>query len=99
MPLSRNDIQIQLMQVLKELQQDWEYPEIIDESTGIFKDLEFESIDAVALGSAIEDTFKQSLPYVKFLTEAGQRNAEDISIGDLLDFLVIHLNKSQECKP
>lgn len=90
--LDRETIKVSLMNMLKELREDWEYSEELTEQTGIFRDLGFESIDAVALGAAIEEHFGQSLPFAEFLTHSREQNLDDISIGSLLDFLMTCLN-------
>lgn len=78
----------ELVLILADLREGWEYSEQITEKTGIFGDLEFESIDAVALGSAVEDHYNRTLPFAEFLTKAGQRGAKDICVGELVDFLI-----------
>jgi acyl carrier protein len=90
--LDRETVKNGLMNLLKELREDWEYSGEITEQTGIFRDLGFESIDAVALGSAIEEHFGQTLPFAEFLSRASEQELEDITIGYLLDFLMLHLN-------
>lgn len=87
-----------VLKILTELREDWEYPGEITAATGIFRDLEFESIDAVALGSAIEDHYNRSLPFAEYLMKATQRKAPDITIGELVDFLSEHLNKPPEVR-
>ena len=94
--LDRLAVRNDLLTILTELREDWEYSDEITEQTGIFGDLGFESIDAVALGSAIEEHFDQSLPFAEFLTKAGERQAKDITVRDLLDFLMVSLNRSKE---
>ncbi len=88
----RND----LIKILSDLRDDWEYSGEITESTGLFQDLEFESIDAVALGSAIEEHYNCSLPFAQFLTEASEREAKDITVGELVNFLVENLGEPAE---
>lgn len=95
-PLDRDTVRKDLMSILTDLRDDWEYSEEITLSTGIFKDLEFESIDAVALGSEIEDHFDQSLPFAEFLMKANERQAADITVGELVDFLMGNLHRSAE---
>jgi len=92
----RDTLRDEILKILTDLREDWEYSEEITEQTGIFRDLEFESIDAVAMGSAIEEHFNQSLPFAEFLTKANERRAEDITVGEVLDFLVQHLTPTQE---
>ena len=94
--VDRQTVKDQLMNMLMELREDWEYSAELTENTGLFKDLGFESIDAVALGSAIEEHFGQNLPFAEFLTRANEQGLEDITIGRLLDFLVTNLRNTGE---
>jgi acyl carrier protein len=94
--VDRQTVKDKLMSMLLELREDWEYSAELTEKTGLFKDLGFESIDAVALGAAIEEDFGQNLPFAEFLTRAGEQGLEDITIGHLLDFLVTNLRNAGE---
>ena len=71
---------------------DWEYSGSITRETRFFADLGFESIDAVVLGEAIESHYRQRFPYAEFLASLGERNARDLHVGELIDFLRPHLN-------
>lgn len=71
---------------------DWEYSGSITRETRFFADLGFESIDAVVLGEAIEAHYRQRFPYAEFLASLGERNAKDLHVGELIDFLRPHLN-------
>lgn len=94
--VDRQTVKDKLMSMLLELREDWEYSAELTEKTGLFKDLGFESIDAVALGAEIEEHFGQNLPFAEFLTRAGEQGLEDITIGHLLDFLVTNLRNPGE---
>jgi acyl carrier protein len=83
------------MTLLKSLRDDWEYSAELTDDTGLFGDLGFESIDAVALGAAIEEHFGRQLPFAEFLTGAKEKGLEDITIGYLLQFLVTNLNGAE----
>ena len=87
----RGAVRAEMLKILTNLREDWDYSDEITEQTGLFSDMQFESIDAVALGSAIEDHFNQSLPFAEFLAKAYERQANDITIGELLDFMMLHL--------
>ncbi|MEK6798088.1 MAG: phosphopantetheine-binding protein [Planctomycetota bacterium] len=96
--LDRDVVRGELLKILTDLREDWEYTDEITEKTGLFTDMQFESIDAVALGSSVEEHFNQSLPFAEFLAQAYKRQANDISIGELLDFLMLHLKPKQETR-
>lgn len=90
--LDRESVKTTLMDMLKDLREDWEYSQELTEETGMFGDLGFESVDAVALGAAVEDHFGQQLPFAEFMTKAREHNLKDITIGHFLDFLMANLN-------
>lgn len=94
--LSREKVRNELLTMLGEWREDWEYTGTITEGTGIFNDLEFESIDVVAFGSAIEEHFDQTLPFAEFLTKVREQQQTDITVGNLLDFLMANLEGSRE---
>lgn len=94
--LDRSAVHAELLKVLTNLREDWDFSDEITEKTGLFSDMQFESIDAVALGSAIEEHFNHSLPFAEFLAKAYERQANDITIGELLDFILLHLRPVQE---
>jgi len=81
-----------LLAILNEMTDDWEYSGEISLKTSLFNDLGFESIDAVALGTAIEEYYQQTLPFAEFLAEIGQREVQDIIVEDIVRFLHKTLN-------
>lgn len=80
-----------LVDILNNLRDDWEYSVAITQQTSLLNDLDFESIDAVAMGSAIEEHYNQSLPFAEFLTELGEQENPDLRVGDLVDFIYKNL--------
>jgi acyl carrier protein len=71
---------------------DWEFSGEVTRETRFFADLGFESIDAVALGDAIEAHYRQRFPYAQFLAEISEREERDIRLGEVVDFLRRHLD-------
>lgn len=92
--LTADQIRNELHSTLKQIRDDWNCSIDLTEQTGIFRDLGFESIDAIALGSALEERFNRSLPFAEFLTRIRAQKLDDISVGLLLSFLVDSLNGS-----
>lgn len=89
--MTREQIRTDLIELLKEAREDWDDSIVLTDDTGLFLDLGFESIDAVGLGSALEQHFGQVLPFPEFMSKAKEENLTDISIGRLVDFLVLNL--------
>ena len=85
--VSKDKIFADLLTILDELTDDWEYSGEISLKTSLFDDLGFESIDVVALGTAIEENYRQTLPFAEFLAEIGQREEQNIRVEDIVEFL------------
>jgi len=87
-----------LLRIMRQLREDWDWSGEIDDHTGVFRDLGFESIDLIALGSMLEEHFNQTLPFAEFLTRAREERVEDITVGAMLAFLVENLAR-QDAQP
>ncbi len=89
----REEIFKDLLSILNDLLEDWEYSGEITMETSMMNDLEFESIDAVALGEALEMHYQQTLPFAEFLTDLGERGIKDFFVSDLVEFLHRNVEK------
>jgi acyl carrier protein len=92
MPRSHNTIQEDVLSLLRELADDWEYTENITQETYLFSDMGLESLDVVVLGTAVQEHYGQTLPFAEFFAEVGQREVRDISVGEWVDFIYRHLD-------
>lgn len=90
---SRADVRDEVISIIGEIRDDSPSMVPISENTGLFRELGFESIDAVLLGSTLEEHYKTPLPFPEFLTQAREQQLPDITLGRLLDFLMDNLNK------
>ena len=70
----------------------------IDSDTRFFADLGLASIDAVVLGETLQDHFGKPLPFGDLMAELGRREDRDLTIGELGDFLVRHLNEGSDSR-
>jgi len=96
---NRQEILEEVLRTLHEIRDDLDYDREITEQTGFFRDLGFESIDVVALGSALEEHFDKQLPFAEFLTRAREEKVDDLTVGDLVSFLAAHLAPMETGKP
>jgi len=88
---TRDQIQNHVQQLLKELARDWDYSTEIDGETLLFRQLGFESLDIVVLGTAIQEHYGRTLPFSQLFTELGERGT-DLSVTELVDFIAMHLS-------
>ncbi|WP_428309389.1 acyl carrier protein [Hydrocarboniphaga sp.] len=93
MPASSDQLVGQLSELLKDFTQDWdnEYEGEMTRDTRLLGDLGFESIDIIQLVVAIEQMVKKSkLPFNELLMRDG-RYVDDLSIGQIADFVATKL--------
>ena len=64
-----------------------EYAGEISRGTLFFAELGFASIDAIVLGEKLETRYERKIDFNNFLSEAMERQAQDISVGELADYL------------
>lgn len=93
MTVSEEAIMADLVGMLKGMT-DWEYSGPISRETLFFADLGFESIDAVVFGEVLEAHYRQRFPYAEFLAKLAERQQQDLTLGELVDFLHRHLDRS-----
>jgi acyl carrier protein len=91
--LTPTTIRADLLHIAKQLRDDWDWSVEIRDETGLFRELGFESIDLVALGSMLEEHFDRTLPFAEFLTQAREDRVDDVTIGAILEFLVSNLTQ------
>jgi acyl carrier protein len=63
----------------------------LNEETRFFADLGLASIDAVVLTETLQKHYGRTLPFHELIAEVGRRTERDLSIGELVAFLVSHL--------
>jgi len=88
--LDRDAIEAHLVALLQELSRDWEYSRTVDAATGLFTDLGFESLDAVVLGTAIQEHYQRTMPFAELFADVGQRQVRDLTVGELVTFVQTH---------
>ncbi|MFO0806645.1 MAG: acyl carrier protein [Gemmataceae bacterium] len=62
----------------------------VDMESKAFADLGLASIDLVVLAERLEQRYGKKLPFGAFLKTLRDRGADDVSIGDLVNFLEQH---------
>jgi acyl carrier protein len=91
---TREEIQDYVLATLQELSRDWDYSRPVGPESLLFTELGLESLDAVVLGTTIQEHFQKQLPFAELLAEIG-REQRDLSIEELVDFVDRNLNHVQ----
>jgi acyl carrier protein len=88
---NRDDILNDVLLLLRQLADDWEYSGAITEDTNLFADMGFQSMDVVILATAVQEHYQRVLPFTEFFAELGEREQRDISIREWIDFVYANL--------
>jgi acyl carrier protein len=89
---TRQEIQDYVLATLQELCRDWDYSRPVGPDSLMFSELGLESLDAVVLGTSIQEHFQQPLPFAELFAEIG-RDQRDLSITELVDFVDHNLSQ------
>lgn len=89
--ITTDQITHQIYLLLEQLAGDWEYSGEISADTLLFTDLGFQSLDAVILGNALQEHFGRIIPFADLLADIGQREFNDVTVGEWVDFTCSHL--------
>jgi acyl carrier protein len=90
-----DEIEAYVLKLLQELARDWDYSTTVGADTRLFSDLGFESLDAVVLGTAIQEHYDRPMPFAELLAEVGQRDLRDLTVGELVGFVETHLASAE----
>jgi len=93
---SREEILMDVLRLLQQLADDWEYSGEITEDTYFFSEMGFESLDIVVLATSVQEHYKQVMPFPELFAELGERENQDISVGEWVDFVHEHLNAAHD---
>ena len=88
---TREEILEYVLGTLQEISKDWDYSRHVGPDSRLFSELGLESLDAVILGTVIQEHFQKQMPFGEMLAEIG-RQRRDLSIMQLVDFVDQHLN-------
>jgi acyl carrier protein len=69
---------------------DRDFPPEIGNRTRVFADLGLASIDVVVLGERLEQFYGRRLPFGSFLAGLRAKGADDLALGELIEFLQAH---------
>jgi acyl carrier protein len=92
---TNDEIQADVIALIAETARDWEYGGEISSATRLFADLGFESLDAVILGTAIQERYKRAMPFAELLASIGS-SGSDLSVAQLVTFIRTHLHPAAE---
>ena len=96
---SREEIVNDVLLLLRQLADDWEYSGEITEETNLFSDMGFQSMDVVILATVVQEHYQRVLPFTEFFAELGEREQHDISIREWVDFVYHNLADEPALQP
>ena len=90
--VSQEQVFTDLLTILEELSDDWEYSGEVTLETSFFEDPGLDPNDVAALGTAIQDRYRRPPPFAEYLAGIGQRENQDIQIGEVVEFIYQQLD-------
>lgn len=85
-PVTRAEVWDATTHLLRQLAEDWDYGGEITETTYLFADLGFQSLDAVVLGNTLQERFGCPIPFADLLVSIGQSEIHDVTVAEWVDF-------------
>lgn len=81
----------EMLAMLAELADDWEYDGELTPATRFLGDLGLESLDLVVLGTMVQQRYGR-LPFSDYYAELGRRPVEerDVTVAELVEFICRH---------
>ena len=95
---SRQEVLDYVLQLVQGLCQDWDYADPVGSDSLLFTGLGLESLDAVVLGTAIQEHYRIQMPFAELLAEIGEQR-RDLSIAELADFVDRYVNAAAAQEP
>ena len=89
---SREEVLADVLQLLQTMNESWEYDKPVGEDTYLLADLALQSMDIAILGSTIQHQYDRILPFADFLRATAQSNRQDLTVGEVVDFIHEQLN-------
>lgn len=99
MQKTREEVMADVLGLLHQLADDWEYTGDITPQTRFFADMNLASLDIVILGTAVQEHYSKILPFAELFADLGQRDIPDIPISEWVDFIHTHLNGQAAPEP
>lgn len=88
---SADQILRDLAEAMRQAFPDRDYSGPVGSDTRVFADLGLASIDVVVLGEKLEGLYGRKLPFGSFLSALRNRGADDLELGELVEFLQQHV--------
>lgn len=91
MTMTDPHVHTEMLGLIAELAEDWEYQGDITAETLFLNDLGLESLDLVVLGTMIQHRYGR-MAFSELLADIGQRplSERDITVGELVDYVCAH---------
>lgn len=96
MKTTHEAVMADVLDLFRQLADDWEYSGEITPKTLFFADIGLRSLDVVVLAVSIQEHYGRVLPFADLFAAMGQRGIRDISMGEWVDFVYEHLNDASE---
>jgi hypothetical protein len=92
MTTGRDEVFSQLLVLLSSVRKDWAPGEEITDQTSLLGDMNWRSIELIALAQMTTEHYRQVFPFNDLIATILKRKTRDLSVGEWVDFIHAHLN-------
>lgn len=88
---SREAVLAQVVRLVKTVAADLDFAGDVGETTRLFGDLNWQSVDMVVLAHDIQQQYKRTFPFADFFGRAANRESSGVTVGELAEFVAEQL--------
>jgi hypothetical protein len=92
MAIGRGEVFRQFAALLPEVRKDWDPNEEITDQMSLLGDMNWRSIELIALAHRTQEHYQQVFPFNDLFAQVMQRKTRDLSVSEWVDFIHAHLN-------
>jgi acyl carrier protein len=93
--MQREAIVADVIRLVSSISEDWDFDDEISESTRLFGDLNWQSIDMVVLAHDIQAHYRTTFPFATFFESMAVRETPGVTIGEISDFILRTLDEDK----
>jgi hypothetical protein len=92
MTIGRDEVFSQFVAMLSKVRKDWDPGEEVTEQMSLLGDMNWRSIEMIALAHMTTEHYGQPFPFNDLIAKLMQRKTRDLTVGEWVDFVHANLN-------
>jgi hypothetical protein len=93
MTIGRDEVFGHFVELLSKVRKDRDPDEGVTDRTSLLGDMNWRSIELIALAHVTQEHYRQEFPFNDLLERVANRKPRDLTAGEWVDFIHAHLNR------